>query len=155
MEHCVHFRDVFGYYHTCLQCVFNLNTSMNSLSPSYLTCKNTCFNRVSLIIFIFFSFSIFELIWKGCSTKRALGACCTRSQFVLSEQESDCSAIVYQLKFITFIILLDLRTFHIKKSIYMSKLQNSGLKGSFIGANKQLDSNALLRVVAFWRYFSR
>ena len=27
-EHCVHFHDVFGYYHTCLQCVFNLNTSM-------------------------------------------------------------------------------------------------------------------------------
>ena len=27
-EHCVHVRDVFGYYHTCLQGVFNSNTSM-------------------------------------------------------------------------------------------------------------------------------
>ena len=61
--------------------------------------QNTLLNRVSGIFFIYFISSIFESIWKGGSTKRALGAYCTRKISVLFEQESVFYAVVFQLEY--------------------------------------------------------
>ena len=85
-ESCVHFRDVFGYYHTCLQFKHvHENAFSQSFDLQEHLIKPSFFDYHHLFLAAYLN--RFE---KGCSTKRALGACCTRSQFVLSEQESDC-----------------------------------------------------------------
>ena len=97
-EYCARFH-VFEYYHTFPQCVLNLNTSLYRHFQVVSPAKTLSLNRVSAIFFIYFFCRTFESIWKGGSTKRALGVYCTRKWSVLSEQESDFHAVVFQLKY--------------------------------------------------------
>ena len=78
-----------------------VSTEAKTSTPfqSHFSCKNTLLNRVSAIFFIYLLFNIYESIWKGGSTKRALGACWMGTWSVLSEQESVFYAVVFQLKY--------------------------------------------------------
>ena len=61
-EHYAHFNKVFGYYHTCLQCVFNLKTSWLSPFPSHFSCTNSLLNRFSSLISFVAYLNLFEKV---------------------------------------------------------------------------------------------